>query len=191
MSSVDPVAFPDIDPKLLRELEDPSRYREIRSFDDESIYLAPSAYVSGLVSLGHDVNIWPSAVLRADIAPITIGDGSNVQDNATIHVDLGYPTTIGKDVTIGHNAIIHGCTIGDGCVIGMGAVILDGAEVGEGSIVGAGALVTQNKKFPPHSLVFGSPAKLIRETTDEERVSNLVNARIYVELARRTRKANG
>ena len=181
---------PAFDPAAFRAFDNPVLFREIEDFDDASIYKAPGAHVSGLVEFASDVNLWPGAVVRADIAPVTIGTGSNVQDNATIHVDFGFPATIGADVTIGHGAILHGCTIGNGTLIGMGAIILDGAEIGEGSIVGAGALVTQNKKFPPNSLVFGSPAKLVRETTPEERASNIQNARLYVELARRTRDAN-
>ena len=109
----------------------------------ESIFLAPNASIIGAVSLGSRVSIWFGSVIRGDIAPIEIGEGSNIQDNSVLHVADDAPCIVGKNVVVGHNAILHGCTIGDDCLIGMGAVILNHAVIGNGSIVGAGAVVTQ------------------------------------------------
>ena len=116
----------------------------------------------------------------ADSKSLTIGTGTNVQDNCVIHVDKGYSVTVGKNVTIGHSAIVHGCSVGDNTLIGMGAIILNGASVGKNCIVGAGALVTQNMQIPEGSLVYGSPAKIIRSVTEAEITSNLENAAHYV-----------
>lgn len=149
-----------------------------------SAYVAWNAELAGDVSLSADVSVWFSASVRADIAPVSIGEGSNIQDGAVVHVDTGVPCAIGSGVTVGHGAILHSCTVGDNALIGMGAIVLNGAEIGEGSIVGAGALVTQGKRFPPRSLILGSPAKLARELTEEEVAANIRNARHYVELAR-------
>ena len=124
--------------------------------------------IVGDVTIGEHVSLWYGAVLRGDASPITLGDYSNVQDNATVHGCEEYPTTVGKNVVIGHNAIIHGCTIADNCLIGMGATILTGAIIGEGSIIGAGALIPEHKVIPPRSLVVGIPARVVRTTTDEE-----------------------
>ena len=147
-------------------------------------FIAWNAEVAGAVSLGTDVGIWFSATLRGDLAPITIGEGTNIQDGCTLHVDTGTPLTIGRGVTVGHNAVLHGCTIGDECLIGMGAIVLNGASIGEGSIVGAGALVTEGKSFPPRSLIVGAPAKAIR-TLDEAMLAKVrANAEHYVHLAR-------
>lgn len=112
---------------------------------------------------------------------VLIGAGTNVQDNCVIHVDKGYSVTVGKNVTIGHSAIVHGCSVGDNTLIGMGAIVLNGASVGKNCIVGAGALVTQNMQIPEGSLVYGSPAKIIRSVTEAEITSNLENAAHYVQ----------
>ena len=114
-------------------------------------YIAEGAVVKGNVQMGEDVSIWYNATVRGDSAEIKIGDRTNVQDNAVIHVDTHYPTTIGNGVTIGHGAIVHGCTVGDNTLIGMGAIVLNGASIGENCIIGAGALVTQNTKSSAHS----------------------------------------
>jgi carbonic anhydrase/acetyltransferase-like protein (isoleucine patch superfamily) len=147
-------------------------------------FIAWNAEVAGEVTLGADVSVWFGASIRADIAPVTIGDGSNVQDNVSVHVDADKPVTIGRGVTIGHNAVVHGCTIGDGCLIGMGAVILSGAELGPDCLVGAGALVTAGKKFPARSLILGSPAKEAGTVTDGQLAHMRKNAEEYVELGR-------
>ncbi len=107
--------------------------------------------------------MWPGAVLRADSEPIIVGDGSNVQDNAVLHVDPGVPLQVGRNVTVGHQVMLHGCTIGDGSLIGIQAIVLNGAVIGEESLVAAGAIVTEGKTFPARSLIMGTPAKVVRE----------------------------
>jgi carbonic anhydrase/acetyltransferase-like protein (isoleucine patch superfamily) len=135
----------------------------------QSCYLHPAAIVIGDVTLGARVSVWPTAVIRGDTAPIVIGEDSNVQDGAVVHVDHGVPCTIGRRVAIGHRAIVHGATIHDDCLIGMGAILLNRVVVGSGSIIGAGAVCTEGMEIPPNSLVVGVPAKVRRETTDDER----------------------
>jgi carbonic anhydrase/acetyltransferase-like protein (isoleucine patch superfamily) len=129
-------------------------------------WLAPDAHVIGNVVLGDDVGIWFGAVLRGDNEAITIGPETNIQEHAMLHTDMGFPLTTGRGCTIGHGAILHGCTLGDHVLIGMGAIVLNGARIGAGSLVGAGALVTEDREFPPNSLVVGSPAKAIRTLDD-------------------------
>jgi carbonic anhydrase/acetyltransferase-like protein (isoleucine patch superfamily) len=151
-------------------------------------WIAPTASVIGNVTMGEDVSIWFGAVVRGDVHYITIGDRSNIQDLSMVHVthykkeDMsdGNPTIIGNDVTVGHRVMLHGCTIEDACLIGMSATILDGAVIGKESIVGAGALVTKNKKFPPRSLIMGSPAKVVRELSDAEVAELYASATRYV-----------
>ena len=147
----------------------------------QGAYLAPNATVVGDVILEKDVNIWYGAVVRGDSGTIQIGTGTNIQDNCVLHEKI----TIGKNCTIGHGAIIHGCTIGDGCLIGMGAIILNGAVLEDGCLVGAGALVTGKVHAPAGSLVLGSPAKVVRELTEDEKEASLEDARNYIELARK------
>lgn len=156
---------------------------------DESAFVASNATVLGDVSIGKDVSIWFGAVLRGDINSITIGEGSNVQDNATVHVDKEYGVNIGKNVSVGHNAIIHGCTIEDNVLIGMGAIILNGAVIKENTIIGAGALVTEGKVIPSGSLVVGSPAKVIKEISSEQLVGLKENARSYVHEGKEFKKS--
>ncbi len=151
---------------------------------DDSAFVAWNAEVAGDVVLAPNVSVWFSATVRGDIAPVEIGEESNIQDGAVVHVDTGIPCRIGRDVTVGHGAILHSCKVGDGVLIGMGAILLNGAEIGEGSIVGAGALVTQDKKFPPRSLILGSPAKVARELSVEESAGNLRNSKHYAEAGR-------
>lgn len=135
-----------------------------------SCFVAESADIIGDVTLGEHVSIWFQAVVRGDVHYIKIGDHTNVQDGCVLHVSQGIaPLNIGARVTIGHKALLHGCTIGNDCLIGMGSVILDHVEVGDGSIVAAGALLTPGKKFPPGSLILGSPAKAVRTVTEKER----------------------
>lgn len=134
----------------------------------DSAYVAEEAVLIGRVRLGERASVWPGAVIRADNEPITIGDGSNVQEGAVLHVDPGCPLVIGERVTIGHQAMLHGCTIEDGALIGIQAVVLNGAVIGRGSLVGAGAIVTEGKVFPPNSLILGAPAKVVRELGDED-----------------------
>lgn len=128
----------------------------------ESAWVADSAEVMGNVVLGDNASIWFGAVLRGDNEWIEIGEGSNVQDNSTLHVDPGFPLTIGNNVTIGHNAIVHGCTLEDGVLIGMGSIVMNGARIRRGSVVGAGSVITEGKEFPENSLIIGAPARVVR-----------------------------
>lgn len=129
-------------------------------------WVAPDASVIGQVELGADVGIWFGATLRGDNEPIVVGAGTNIQERVMIHVDAGFPVTIGNGCTIGHHAIIHGCTIGDNSLVGMGATVLNGARIGNNCLVGANALVTEGKEFPDNSLIVGSPARAVRLLDD-------------------------
>lgn len=135
-------------------------------------WIAPDAHVIGKVVLGKDVGVWFGAVLRGDNEPITIGDGTNIQEGTMIHTDMGYPANIGAGCTIGHHAILHGCTIGENSLVGMGATVLNGVHIGNNCLIGANALVTEGKHFPDNSLIVGSPARVIR-TLDEGAVAQL------------------
>ncbi|WP_343525137.1 gamma carbonic anhydrase family protein [Sphingomonas sp.] len=146
-------------------------------------WVAPSADIIGEAVVAAGASIWFGAVLRADNTPIRIGRNSNIQDGAVLHSDPGSPLTIGDDCTIGHRAILHGCSIGDGCLIGMGATILNDAMIGEGSLVGAGALVTEGKIFPPHSLIVGAPARVVRTLAPEDAARLRRSATGYAERA--------
>ncbi|MGN0836699.1 MAG: gamma carbonic anhydrase family protein [Akkermansia sp.] len=147
-------------------------------------FVADSADLIGAVRLGEGSSVWHHATLRADLAPIVIGRGSNVQDNSCIHVEEGLPCIVGEEVTIGHSVTLHACTVEDGALIGMGATVLDGAVIGRGSIVGANALVTKNTRIPPHSLVLGSPAKVVRSLEPAAEEQQRAHARDYAALAR-------
>ena len=147
----------------------------------ENVYIAPNATVIGDVVLEKDVNIWYGAVLRGDHGRITVGEGTNIQDNAVLHDE----TTIGIRCTVGHTAIVHGCTVGDDCLIGMGAIILSGAVLGDGCIVGAGALVTGKTRAEAGSVLLGSPAKAVKTVTPEQLEETRENARHYIELGRK------
>ena len=133
-----------------------------------SIYIAEGAKLIGDVTVGHECSIWFNAVLRGDLAPIIIGNRSNIQDGVVGHVNANQPLIVEEEVSVGHSAIIHGCRIGKGSLIGMGAILLNGAEIGEYSLIGAGAIVTENKKIPPYTLSLGSPAKVVRELTEDD-----------------------
>ena len=144
-------------------------------------FVADSAALIGDVTVGDDSSVWFGAVIRGDSEPICIGRRTSIQDNATIHCDDGYPTTIGDDVTVGHNAIVHGATLADGSRVGMGAIVMNGAVIGAGSTVAAGAVVTQGTVVPPCSMVAGIPAKVIKTGVEAYGKSNRENAAIYVE----------
>jgi carbonic anhydrase/acetyltransferase-like protein (isoleucine patch superfamily) len=150
-------------------------------------FVAPTAAVVGRVTLGRDASVWFGAVVRGDTNTITIGERSNVQDNAVVHIDSDAPAMIGNDVTIGHSAVVHGCRVGDRSLIGIGATILSHAVIGKYCIVGAGALITERKEFPDRSVIIGAPAKRFREVTDEEMEMLIASAAHYVELAHRYR----
>lgn len=159
--------------------------------DSTPVFLAPSASITGEVTLGQDCSIWHNTTLRGDIAPIHVGARSNIQDGSVLHVADDLPCLVGDDVTIGHGAIIHGCKVGDRCLIGMGAIILNGAVIGEESIIGAGSLVTEGKQIPPRSLAYGNPAKVVRSLGDADVDAILNSARNYVELGRRSGERGG
>lgn len=147
---------------------------------DATAWVAAEASVFGKATLARNVSVWPGAVIRADNEPIHVGEGSNVQEGAVIHTDKGFPTNIGDHVTIGHQAMLHGCTVGDGALIGIQAVVLNGAVIGRNCLVGAGALVTEKKVFPDGSLIVGSPAKVLRQLTEEDFARMRANAEDYV-----------
>ena len=134
----------------------------------DSAYFAAEATIIGKVTLGENVSVWPRVVMRGDNDSITIGNGSNVQDNAVLHTDPGFPLLVGENVTIGHQAVLHGCTIGDGSLIGIQAVVMNGATIGKDCLIGAGAIVPEGKTYSERNLILGSPAKVIRELTDED-----------------------
>lgn len=143
-------------------------------------FVAEGARIVGDVSVADGASVWYNAVLRGDSAGITIGAASNVQDNASVHVDAEHPVVVGERVSIGHNAVVHGCTIGDGSLIGMGAVVLSGAVIGAGCLVAGGAVVLGGTEIPEGSLVAGVPAKVRRALSDEERAGLIANAEIYL-----------
>ena len=133
-----------------------------------SAYVAPSATLIGKVTLGERASVWFGAVIRADNEPIRIGAASNVQECAVLHADPGFPLDIAAKVTVGHQAMLHGCSIGEGTLIGIQAVVMNGALIGHHCLVGAGAIVTERRQFPDRSLILGSPAKVVRELSDDE-----------------------
>lgn len=147
-----------------------------------SAFIAPNATILGDVTIGENASVWYGAVLRGDINRIAVGDRSNVQDGSVLHLSADHGCLIGNDVTVGHMAMLHACTIGNEVLIGMGAIILDGVEIGDRCIIGAGSLVTQNKKIPPGSMVMGSPARIVRELTQEEQDGIAAWAARYVAL---------
>ncbi|MBJ80362.1 MAG: gamma carbonic anhydrase family protein [Myxococcales bacterium] len=152
----------------------------------ENVFIAPDAAVLGDVVCADNVSIWYGCVVRGDVGHISIGRGTNIQDQSVIHITGGhYDTAIGAEVTVGHRAILHGCTIGDRVLIGMGAIVMDDVHIGENSLIGAGALVTPGTKVPPGSLVLGSPAKVKRMLSDQEKERIDWNWQHYVELAQR------
>jgi carbonic anhydrase/acetyltransferase-like protein (isoleucine patch superfamily) len=166
--------------KLVQQLETFLRKKPTLG---KNVYIARGAVVLGDVTLGDNSSVWYNAVVRGDINRIVIGEGSNVQDNAVLHLADDFPCILGKFVTVGHSAIVHACNVGDECLIGMGATILDGAEIGAQSLVGANSLVKQGMKIPPGSLVLGSPAKIVKTLSAEERANLKFWATKYVENA--------
>lgn len=153
--------------------------------EGRSAYLADTARVMGEVVLGEGVNVWPAAAIRGDVALITIGAGTNIQDNATVHCDSGKPNTIGEHVTIGHNAVVHGVSVGDGSLIGMHATVLGGTVIGKRCLVAAGALVPPGLEVPDDHVVMGVPGKVVRETNEKEKAYLAWLAEHYVALAKR------
>lgn len=148
---------------------------------DGSAYVDETATVTANVTLAKDTSVWPGASLRGDEDAILVDEGTNIQDCAVLHTDIGMPCRVGRGVTVGHSAILHGCTVGDNSLIGMGAVILNGSVIGAESLVGAGTLITENKTFPDGVLIIGRPGRILRELTDEEKAAVRANARRYIE----------
>lgn len=147
----------------------------------DSAFVAPNASVIGSVVLKENTSVWFSATIRGDNEVITLGKNSNVQEGAVLHTDPGLQLVVGDNVTIGHQAMLHGCTIGDGSLIGIQAVILNRAVIGKGCLVGAGSVVTEGKVFPDRSLILGSPARVVRQLTDEDVENLMKSAQIYVD----------
>ncbi|OZY52023.1 gamma carbonic anhydrase family protein [Pseudomonas lundensis] len=148
-------------------------------------WTAPTATLIGRVRLEEGASVWFNAVLRGDNELILIGKNSNVQDGAVMHTDMGYPLTLGTGVTIGHNAMLHGCTVGDYSLIGINAVILNGAKIGKHCIIGANSLIGEGKVIPDGSLVMGSPGKVVRDLTDEQKALLQASAAHYVKNGQR------
>lgn len=151
---------------------------------DASVFIAPSATVVGDVTIGENSSVWFGAVVRGDFQPVKIGKNTNIQDNATVHVMTNESTTIGDEVSIGHNAIIHARNIGNNCLIGMGSIVLGYVEIGDNVVIGAGTMITQHKKIPSNSLVFGTPAQIIRALRDDEIEALRQSAINYSEVAK-------
>ena len=155
-----------------------------------SVFVAPGAFVTGDVVIGENSSVWYNAVLRGDMAQITIGKNTNVQDGCILHTDPGSPLRLGDYVTVGHGAILHGCTVQEGSLVGMGAIVLDGAVIGRNCLVGAGALVTRRTAVPDGSLVLGNPAKIKRSLSAKELENLRDNAYEYIALSQKMLKAN-
>ncbi|MCB0735098.1 MAG: gamma carbonic anhydrase family protein [Bacteroidetes bacterium] len=150
---------------------------------EENVFIADNARVIGSVKLKSDSSVWFGAVLRGDTEPIQVGIGTNIQDNATIHTDPGFPVVLGDHCIIGHNAVVHGARLANHVLIGMHATVLNGAEIGEFSIIGANALVTSNTIIPPRSIVMGVPGKVVGQVDEAAMDRIRENARVYVERA--------
>ncbi|MFV0461965.1 MAG: gamma carbonic anhydrase family protein [Nostocoides sp.] len=147
---------------------------------DPDAWVAPTATVAGDVVIAAECGIWHAAVIRTEGVPIRIGQGSNIQDGCVIHADPGFAATVGERVSVGHGAILHGCTVEDDVLVGMGAIILNGARICRESLVGAGTLIPEGMVVPEGSLVLGSPGRVVRETTAQERERIVTNAKDYV-----------
>ncbi len=156
-------------------------YKGISPVIDETVFVAPGAYLIGDIRIGKGSTVWFNAVLRADDDSIIIGENCSIQDNSTIHLDKGFPVVIEDEVTVGHNAILHGCKIGRRSLIGMGSTLLDGVEIGEECVIGANTLLTSGVKIPPRSLVLGSPGKVVRELTEKDLQLLRMSADHYVQ----------
>jgi carbonic anhydrase/acetyltransferase-like protein (isoleucine patch superfamily) len=160
------------------------RYLDYEPEIAPDVFLAPGVHIIGRVKIGEGSSIWFNSVARGDVNQITIGRNTNIQDNATVHVDDKYPTVIGDHVLVGHKAILHGCTVEDGSMIGMGAILLDGSHVEKNAMVGAGSLVRQGDRIPAGMLAIGTPAKVVRELKTKEiaRIHEMVQ--IYADRAK-------
>jgi carbonic anhydrase/acetyltransferase-like protein (isoleucine patch superfamily) len=153
----------------------------------ERHFIAHDATLVGAITLEADANVWFQVVIRAENDTVRIGAASNIQDGSVLHVDPGFPLTLGKRVTIGHKVMLHGCTIGEGSLVGINSVVMNGARVGRGALIGANTLIAEGKEIPDGVLVLGSPGKIVRELKPEERAALLKIADGYVERAQRYR----
>ena len=151
---------------------------------EEGAVIHPMAYVSGDVTLKKNASIFPTASVRGDEEPIVLGEGANVQDNATVHTSKGHPAVLGNFVTVGHNAVVHGAEIGEGTIVGMGAIVLDGAVVGRRCMIGAGALIPSRKVIPDYAVVVGNPYRILKVLDEASTEGNMENALEYVRLSR-------
>lgn len=158
---------------------------------DPNAWIATNATLAGHIEVASLASVWFGAVLRGDIEPIRIGEGSNIQDLCCIHTDFDFPCIVGKRSTVGHRAILHGAIIEDEVLIGMGAIVLNGARVGKHSLVGAGSLIAEGKIIPPRSLVVGVPGRVLRQTTDEEVESIFTASDHYIQASRAYRQFYG
>ena len=156
--------------------------------NDDEYWIAPNAAVMGKVILHKNASVWFGATLRGDNDPITLGEGSNVQDGSVLHTDTGSPLTIGKNVTVGHMVMLHGCTIGDNTLVGIGSIILNGAKIGKNCLIGANCLITEGKEIPDNSLVMGAPGKVVRELTPEQAAQMIWGSAHYVQNWKRYRR---
>ena len=152
---------------------------------DPTAFVAQNATVRGRVTLGPRSSVFFGAVVRAEFADITVGEETNIQDNCVLHVDPGFPLTVGRGCTVGHGAILHGCTVGDNTLIGMGSIVLNGAVIGRDCLIGAGALVPPGAVIPDGAQALGCPARVRRMLTEEEIASHKKSAAVYVELLQR------
>ncbi|MCT7615381.1 gamma carbonic anhydrase family protein [Aliarcobacter butzleri] len=157
------------------------KFKEFYPKIDPSAWIAPSADLIGNIEIGEGSSVWFGCVIRSDINEVKIGKNTNIQDLSCIHTDTNSKTIIGNNVTVGHKVMLHGCIIEDNCLIGMSATILDNAVIGEGSIVGANSLVTAGKVFPPRSMIMGSPAKVVKQLSQEDVDKLIAHAGRYVE----------
>ena len=153
----------------------------------DTAWVADCAQVIGNVVLGAQASIWFGTVVRGDMACISIGAGSNIQDTSVLHADTDQPLVIGEHVTVGHQAVLHGCTVGDGSLIGIGAIVLNGAKIGKNCLVGAGSLVTEGKEFPDGAMIMGAPAKAVRQLTPLQLEGLRQSAQHYIDNAQRFR----
>lgn len=158
------------------------QYKHMTPHIDPTAKVFASASLAGDITVGKQSSIWFNASLRGDMAPITIGERTNIQDNAVVHTNIGMPTVIGNNVTVGHGAIIHACTVEDDALIGMGSILLDGCVVKRGALVAAGTVVPPGKHVPAGTLVLGNPMRVIRDLTEEEHTANRLNAQHYIDL---------
>lgn len=160
------------------------RFESTRRVIDPTVFIARTATLTGNVTIAAHASIWFGAVLRGDMGTITIGENSNIQDNAVVHVDFGFDTVIGRNVSVGHSAIVHGATIADNCIIGMHSTILNGATIGENCIIAAGALILEGQHVPANSVVMGMPGK-VKKSADEKTIEHIrKNWEIYRDYAR-------